>query len=265
MNDLLIIIVLYNVKINQIEYLYDLEDFEVLIYDNSNTAQECTNYHYFHDSSNPGVSKAYNYGITLAKQLNKKKVLILDQDTKFDKAALDQYERLYAKYGNDYIYAPIIAGNDKIYSPYDELKCRNKFQTSESFAYNERYSLKNKAVINSGLMIPVSLAEKLGGFDENIKLDFSDSYFIEKYKWINEFIILVNIKMEHSLSGDEGINKQKELSRFRFYCSGANYFYKKTKNKPRLLRMLFFRTFKLIIKYKSLGPVKIAIKCFKDN
>lgn len=265
MDDLLIIIVLYNVKIDQIEYLYDLECFNVLIYDNSNVAQECTNYHYIHDPSNPGVSKAYNHGIALAKQLDIKKVLILDQDTKFDKTVLGLYEKLYAKYGDDYIYAPIIAGNDKIYSPYDELICRNKFQMNESFVYSELYSLKNRAVINSGLMIPVSLAEQLGGFDENIKLDFSDSYFIEKYKCINEFIILVNISMEHSLSGDEGINKQKELSRFRYYCSGAKYFYKETKNKPRLLRMLFFRTFKLIIKYRSLLPIKIAIKCFKDG
>ena len=39
--------------------------------------------HYISDPTNPGVSKAYNVGFELARQLNKKWLLLLDQDTVF--------------------------------------------------------------------------------------------------------------------------------------------------------------------------------------
>ena len=45
-------------------------------------------------------------------------------------------------------------------------------------------------------MIPLEMFKKIGGF--------SDIYFIEKYKELNSKIVLVDVSLIHSISGDEG-------------------------------------------------------------
>lgn len=261
--EILIVVVIYNKSIEEINFLEEIKDIDILIYDNSLNPQKVPEeFHYYHDKLNSGVSVAYNYGIKLAKTLNKDFIIVLDHDTDFSYEILDKYKTVANRFGEDYIYAPIIKGGEKIYSPAIEGKNKNFTQDTNTFKYQQVYNIRGKSLINSGLMIPLAVTENIGVFNEQIKLDFSDTYFIEKYKTIYHSVILIDIFLEHKLSGDEGNNKDKELSRFKYYCNGAKEFKKVTSDISRVRRLVFFRMIRLIIKYKTLTPFGICIKYY---
>jgi len=263
MNDILIILVCYNVELKNLDLIKNLQGQDILVYDNSINKQVVNKkIYYYHNPNNPGVSKAYNYGIRLARKLKKKYVLLLDHDTKFSTDNLSEYLKMSEKYGEDYIYAPIISGNGKIYSPFLETGIRNLTQNPDTFQYEEEYKLDNKSLINSGLMIPLKIIEMIGGFNEKIKLDFSDIYFISKYKEFRNEIILVNVEMNHGLSGDEGLDKNKELNRFKYYCNGAREYKESSGLIFKLNLFVLFRMIRLMMKYRSVTPIGIVTKYY---
>jgi GT2 family glycosyltransferase len=244
------------------------KNIDIFIYDNSVESQYVPeikgfNLYYIHDKNNAGVSKAYNVGIKKAKELNKKYVILLDQDSNILACDLEKYFLLAEKYGENYIYAPVMYSKNKIYSPAYVNHFIGKIQNLNTFIYKEIYNLNKKSLINSGLMIPIKLIELIGDFNENIKLDFSDFYFIEKYKKINQNIILLNLYVQHTLSGDEGKNYLAEILRYKYYCNGAKHFNIST-NKFRLIPA-FRRMLRLTIKYKSLEPINVFINYFIRN
>lgn len=261
-----VVVVLYNKSIDELEYLDDFQGIDVLIYDNSPQAQVAPKqFLYYHDSGNSGVSAAYNYGIKLAKKQSADYLLILDHDTNFSKNNLTAYLDSAAKFGDNYIYTPIVKNGERIYSPYLEGKNRNYPQQLDDFTFEAVYSLQNKSLINSGLMIPINLFNKLGLFNQEIKLDFSDTYYIEKYKKNYKNAILVNVFLEHRLSGDEGKNKDREFGRFKYYCNGAREFRKSAEDKLRVDRLVIFRMLRLITKYYALSPLYTCLNYYIRN
>ncbi|MFA5216265.1 glycosyltransferase [Sulfuricurvum sp.] len=273
MNDLIVIVVLYNKNISDLPIIMHgsfMKDssIDIFVYDNSMESQyvpkiEGFNFYYIHDKSNAGVSKAYNSGIKKAKELNKKYVLLLDQDSSVLASNLEKYLFLAERYGENYIYAPVMYSKNMIYSPACVNHFIGKVQGLNTFVYQEIYSLKKKSLINSGLMIPIKVIDVIGYFDENIKLDFSDFYFIEKYKKINQDIILLNLYIQHKLSGNEDKNYTVEMLRYKYYCNGAKFFNIST-NTFRLIPP-FRRMLSLIIKYKNLKPIGIFLGYFIGN
>lgn len=261
--NILVIVVIYNKSIEEIKYLSSIKGADILIYDNSVRPQiPPTNIYYFHNKNNGGVSIAYNYGIKLANKLQKDFLILLDQDTSFDEKILETYSRYANKFGRGYIYAPIVKNGERIYSPFIEGKYKNHPQNMSTFNYKRVYSIDGKSLINSGMMVSLEIINDIGDFNEKIKLDFSDIYFIEKYKKKNREIILIDAYLEHKLSGDEGKNKQKELMRYRYYCNGAKEFKISNNNVPRVNRLVFFRMIRLITKYRTLAPISIYRKYF---
>lgn len=261
---ILLIIVVYKKSINELVYLNSIkEDVDILVYDNSPESQEApSDIYYYHNAFNGGVSVAYNYGIELAEKIAGKYIILFDQDTVFDSKTLSYYKNAVLKHGENYIYAPICKNGDKIYSPFIEAGVRNCCQSKSNFEYRSVYDLQGKSLINSGLMIPLKIIKEVGRFNENIKLDFSDIYFIELYKKKYQFIILLDVYLEHHLSGDEGKNKNKELNRFRYYCNGAREYLKSTNKPSRIRKMVIFRMIRLIVKYKSVTPIKTLIEYY---
>lgn len=265
----LIVIVVYNKRISDLTIFKEKfnHNIDIYIYDNSKHAQvvpffKNVNIYYEHDPNNNGVSRAYNHAFKKAKELNKKLILLLDQDSNFKIRYLEQYLKLYKKYKDEYIYAPIVCNKNKtkIYSPSFMKYFIGKVQKFNNFNYKEIYNIKNKSIINSGLMIPLKLYEKIGGYNEIFKLDFSDIYFIEKYKQINIFIVLVNIYLKHNISGDEGYDFFKEYNRFKYYCN-ACYNIERNLNVSAFLPSLK-RLLRLIYKYKKLNFIFIYYKYY---
>lgn len=260
---LLIVIVIYNKSIKDLGYLDSLKSADILIYDNSINPQLVpSNIFYHHNQNNGGVSMAYNYAIELAKKLYKDYLIFLDQDTSFDQKILETYFKFADKFGKDYIYAPIVKNGERIYSPFIEGKFKNYPQNLNTFNYKNVYSLDGKSLVNSGMMVSIDIINNIGTFNEKIKLDFSDIYFIEKYKKQYSEVIIMEVYLEHKLSGDEGKNKQKELMRFKYYCNGAKEFQITTSDIQRVNRLVFFRMLRLISKYKTLAPISIYRKYF---
>jgi len=261
---MLISIVIYNKEISDLTILKKIpyKNTDIFIYDNSKLPQEIptfenVNIYYEHDEKNSGVSRAYNQAYKKAKELSKELLLVLDQDSSFEFSFIEQYMKMYKVYKNDYIYAPIVCDEKKtkIYSPAFLNNFVGKVQSFEKFVYEERYSLVDKSVINSGLMIPLEMFEKIGGYNEKLRLDFSDIYFIEKYKEINPKIVLVDVYLKHSISGDEGKDFTREYSRFRYYCSAS-------KEVGISLNTFVFwspfrRLIRLTLKYKNTKFIKI--------
>jgi GT2 family glycosyltransferase len=273
MKDLLVIIVIYNKPISKLyliqnNNLSNSKTFDIFIYDNSPKKQvipDISNvkFHYVFNKNNAGVSKGYNCGIKKAKELCKKYVVLLDQDSQILFSNFENYLSLYNKYGDKYIYAPIMKNYNKIYSPGYINYFAGKVQKKKDFIYKEMYSLKDKSLINSGLFFDVTLVESIGTFNEKIKLDFSDFDFIEKYKKTNNNIILLNLFIEHNLSGDEGKDYHKEMLRYKYYCNGAKFF--SMSSKKLKLFPVFRRMLRLMVKYKSLHPIGVFIKYFAGN
>lgn len=259
----LIVIVIYNKTIEEIDYIKRLDAKDILVYDNSPNPQNVSsNIYYQHNKLNGGVSIAYNYGIELAKKLNKDFLILLDQDTNFNKSIYDTYKKNANKFGEDYIYAPIVKNGKRIYSPFLEGRFKNHPQDLTTFNFQKKYNMKGKSLINSGLMIPIKIFDKTGIFNEKIKLDFSDTFFIENYKKEYNEIILIETELEHKLSGDEGKNMQKEMKRFGYYCNGAKELEKSTSNTLRIKLLVFFRMIRLIFKYKTRIPISVYRKYY---
>lgn len=261
----LVSIVIHNKSIKELFLLdsfVEAKRFDIFIYDNSKFPQEVPtfeniNIYYEHDKSNSGVSRAYNQAYKKAKQLNKELLLVLDQDSSFEFGFIEQYLKMYGAYKNDYIYAPIVCDDKKtkIYSPAFMSNFVGKTQSYENFIYEKTYSLVGKSAINSGLMIPTELFEKIGGYNEKLKLDFSDIYFIEKYKELNPKIALVNVYLKHSISGDEGKDFAREYNRFKYYCSAS----KEIGDSLNIIVLWspLRRLIRLTLKYKSIKFIKI--------
>lgn len=261
---MLISIVIYNKKISDLIILKKIpyKSIDIFIYDNSNFPQEIptfenVNIYYEHDENNSGVSHAYNQAYKKAKELKKELLLVLDQDSSFELSYIEEYMKMYEEYENDYVYAPIVCDEKKtkIYSPAFLKNFVGKVQPFEKFIYEETYSLVDKSVINSGLMIPLEIFEKIGGYNEKLRLDFSDIYFIEKYKELNSKIVLINIHLKHSISGDEGKDFNREYNRFRYYCRAS----KEIGNSLKTIVFWspFRRLLRLTLKYKNTKFIKI--------
>jgi GT2 family glycosyltransferase len=265
LDKILFSVVLYNKSISDLPLLKSLAGsgakIDLFVYDNSRLAQKVpglqnANIYYEHDEKNSGVSRAYNQAYKKAKALNKSLLLVLDQDSAFEIGFLHAYMQMYRKYGQAYLYAPIVTNpsSTKIYSPALLRHFVGKTRDAEQFTYEETYSLNGKSVINSGLMIPLRIFEEIGGYNEALKLDFSDVYFIEKYKNTHPKIVLVNIRLKHSISGDEAKDFDKEHHRFKHYCSASRELERSLKT--RVLWSPLRRALRLTQKYKSLKFIK---------
>lgn len=265
LNDILGILVLYNSTLDDSDTIQSLNqsleknDFylDMFVYDNSRSPKyleskfiyKRMNIYYINDISNSGVSKAYNSGATYANYLGKKWILLLDQDTKFPENSFNEY--LSAKNNIDSeikIIVPTLLFENNIYSPsgyylYRTIKCQCK--TGVNF-------LIGKTLLNSGLFINLNLFIAVGGFNENIPLDFSDTSFIEKVKKSTNNFYLLTIKCSHNLSSDElDIYKIKE--RFKYYVQGT-YFYAQERKKSKVLILFWvlLRTLKLSIRHSEI-------------
>jgi len=262
MKNILGLLVLYESPLQESETFRSLnkslvvlnERFDVLVYDNSPSPLYDKsffsignfNVHYLSDITNPGVSKAYNTGAKLALAMDKKWMLLLDQDTVFPVNAVT----IYMKYSNDVVKmlgAPLLMSGNSVISPCNyRLGRGTALKTVPNVG---KMKLKGLSLLNSGLIIPLSLYDSVGGYNEQIALDFSDHYFIDNVKKSMSEFCLLNIKCRHELSSSER-NVRNALKRFEFYLKGAKE-YSKNNNFIGISIIVFLRTIKLSFNYRS--------------
>jgi len=277
LSNILFILVIYKVNLddsNSFQALINCcEDsaikIDIFIYDNSplslvsknQISKYKSNVYYVHDKTNPGVSKAYNQGNKLAKNLNKKWLFLLDQDTQFNQKDLIKYYQSVIDNNDIKLFAPILVSSHSniIYSP-----CRYLFKKGFCLKNVEtgRQKLTQKSVLNSGLLIDTEMFNQIGGYNEKLKLDFSDFDFIDRYRKNNNLFFVVSCYFKHDLSSTDN-NVDNVLNRFRYYCESVKNLLKYDFDILMLLIIVLFRTLKLSFRHKTYKFLSIFFSIFK--
>lgn len=273
LTNILFILVLYKIQLKESEAFTSLSNclqestfkVDIFIYDNSPSAilniedilHEKFNIHYFHDKTNPGVSKAYNQGFKLGQELNKQWLLLLDQDTIFPHNALLTYCKALQENHKFSLFAPIlVSARGNIYSPCNYFLKRG-FPIQSIKVGPLR--LINKSLLNSGLLINIELFEQVGGYNERLKLDFSDFDFIDRCQKIIDSVFIINTRCIHTLSShEESLNAA--LNNFTRYCKGLTVYIQVNFDGFCLFCITLIRACKLSLKFRSMDFIKVFFK-----
>lgn len=174
--------------------------------------------HYYHDVENGGLSKAYNYGAKVAEQLGYEWILLLDQDTSFPSDAVAAYFRAIDE-GPKRLLAPqVVLDSGAAFSP----ARTTLFKTCPVRLAEGTYSLHDYSVINSGCCIPLSLYQAAGGYNEKVRLDFSDYQFQRRLKAVEPRFSLLPVVLVQDFSNNEQ-DVQRLMTRYLLYLHSARY------------------------------------------
>lgn len=235
-DDFLIVLVLYRIDLeNSISFKSlskgkrEEELIDMLVYDNSpdenletkHFEKEGFRIQYINDPSNPGVSKAYNAGISLAAETNKKWILFLDQDTTLDARLLDTYLKEINANKDISIFATTLVGsNQNLISP-------SRYFFKRGFALSNTPAgickLNRTRPINSAVLVSIEVFEKAGIYNEDIRLDFSDHEFFDRVNQHYEHMYVVPSNSFHSLSSSDDTDVEGIKIRFGIFCEGAHF------------------------------------------
>lgn len=221
---ILLVVVLYNQKLqNTITYSSLLVNIGegVLVYDNSPTPQHVateaimSGWKYVSDTTNGGISKAYNLAGKYALENGYNWMLFLDQDTIFSKNILDEYKDIISRYEEiKLIAAPMKIGEKRYLSP---VRVRFHMARPAHSVPEGKVSLDKYSPINSGLAVNVAAFHEVGGYNENVRLDFSDYEFIRRFKKNYSYFYVLKSVCFQSFSNIVESNEQK-LRRFDLFC-----------------------------------------------
>ncbi len=226
----------------------------MLIYDNSpipiNAKYKNKKTLYFHDKNNGGVSRAYNYGAKEAKRLGCFDfILLLDQDTIFEKDYIDKLENCVNIYKDINVFVPKIKyGKNRSFSP-----VLFKYMTLKGIDIESGILSLNKYIpVNSGACINLNSFITVSGYNEKIKLDFADFDFFMRLKKYSDKFFLMDSTACQDFSNEE-TDTEKLFCRYILYIKGALNTSFKSKCSFHVLRhtiSLTLRTKKFIfIKY----------------
>ncbi len=243
---------------------------DVVVFDNSATAPErcgdyrydCFRIHYISDVCNPGVSKAYNTGLKVAKKLKKKWLLFLDHDTNFPRYALERYAQALAAYPDIVLFVPILTSVGRIYSP-----CRYVLNAGFPLAKIKPgvCSTRGKSVLNSGMCISIEAFDRVGGFNESIPLDFADHDFMKRYGKHFDSFCIVDVTCSHGFSGMERIDRDAALTRFGYYCKGARASINNAADAGSLCVLVSLRAARLTFRYRTTAFLRLFLRTFLQN
>ena len=220
------IVVLYNVDYHKTNVYKTLLCHEsvtnILLYENSskpmNKQYASDRVVYRHDPNNGGVSAAYNYGASVARQMaGIEALLLLDEDTSFEPDYLKTLDQLLERHHDIGLFVPqILYQGDKPFSPIRRRLCKER----GALLPEGRYSLHHYLPVNSGACVRLSLFERIGGYNDRIRLDFADFDFFARLGELSDVFYRVNSTASQSFSNDETDN-DRLYKRYLFYLEGA--------------------------------------------
>jgi len=237
------------------------ERLRLLVYDNSPAPMHAAEdprltggrIAYISDTSNPGVSKAYNTGAQWARRLGCTHMLLLDQDTV--SAYIDALEKNW----DCPLFAPVLVSGNWIYSP-----CRSVLNVNLPIRAIDpgRRGAKGVSLLNGGMCVAVDAFEKIGGFDEAIPLDFADHDFFRRYRRHFDTFLLLDVRCKHGFSDRETGDFDKAFARFGFYCRGARNAIKTLADGLSLPVLVFVRAARLSLRFGSFAFLHAFFRIF---
>ena len=261
---ILFVVVLYNERLSDCNtyktLLCNYDNYPLFVYDNSPISM---NYHvrsnlfYVHDSSNPGISFAYNQAAIFAKENNYEWMLFLDQDTIFPSNIIQDY--LISMENNPQIkmFLPRVMANNDYYMSPSISRFRISYLSLQ--APIGIISLKKYTAINSGLLVNIDAFINVGGYDESVFLDFSDHEFIRRFRMKYESVFVIDSVCMQNFSSLTQSSDQKN-KRFSLFClSLINCNRRNLFDSFCVFIIIIKRMLVLLRQTNSLVPLKILI------
>jgi GT2 family glycosyltransferase len=271
--DIAVIMVIYNRRLHECQTYNSLaysaqntrEKITLIVIDNSPTKMydegdhNCFSIHYIHNIDNPGVSKAYNQGAELASSMAKKWLLLTDQDTIFPANSMDTYIKGIINDYKQQIFVPRLYYSKGLLSPVKYLFKRGwPLNNIEQGVHSFRYL----SVINSGMLVNLELFLKVNGYNEKVRLDFSDYVFIDRVKQYHRTFTILNIDCVQEVSFEVNSSKDLSLLRFKYFCEGARNATDKWYDYPMLLLNVILRGVKLTLQHRSISFVNYIFRYY---
>ena len=193
----------------------------ISIYDNSPSSRTFVSqpHHLMvhHYPQNNGLSKCYNDAFLEATSLKKHWLFFLDQDTELPPEFFNAYYLATRLFPNEVLFAPVVKDSRGILSPVRFVRGRGKRTMMEEYGLTPFDKLRP---INTGMMTRLEAFKQANGFEESIKLDFSDFAFTEKMKKIHENFVVVDLVLRQDFF-DNTASKSDAFQRFKFFHEGA--------------------------------------------
>jgi len=259
------IVVLYNVDFHESNVYRTLlshyPKLRVLLYENSpmpqNKCYESDVVCYYHDSQNGGVSAAYNYGASIAKHLSDiDAVLLLDEDTKFEADYISILQMALSAHSDISLFVPQILYACSL--PFSPIRRGFRWKRWEKLPEGV-YKLDDYLPVNSGACIRLSAFEQVGGYNEDIRLDFADFDFFSRLGLVSDTFYRVGSVAHQSFSNDE-TETGKLFRRYQFYIEGARAARKNHHIKKMVDVEVLRHTLALTVRTKSFMFIKYLIK-----
>lgn len=236
---------------------------DILVYDNSSFPQKVQStdtwqVHYIHDSSNGGVSKAYNAAFEIAKRNGKKWLLLLDQDTSYPPSFFSEYYDSMSQYPDQQVFVSRLSDASGMVSP---LQFRSGGGKRVQYMKPGVYSIHDFKFHNCGVWISASTFEKAGGYDENLPLDFSDFSFTDRLRKGTSNFVVTSVAGTHPLAATSIASLDERLTRFKSYMKAGRYY--KSNYRPedwKISVRIFLRSLKLSWTYGTLRFIKLYLR-----
>lgn len=278
-SEIIVIIVLYKTKFMDSRAFITLdisaknakwESLDLVFYDNSpeynkNLIDQLNQYNYniryIPDHNNSGVSRAYNQAYNLGKEMGKKYLLLLDQDTEIP---INYCENLSSVNDNYNLVFPKLYDKGLMISPCKYFLGRGSCLNPKTLKSGEN-EIRGKMFLNSGSLISISLFEKVGGYDESVPLYFSDFNFFQRVKNYEKSYYLIDQTFKHDMSSNDEKDFNKFVKRFELYCKGAYSCFKSPLYKCIMISNVLMRTIYLTFKYQNIIFIKRASNIIYEN
>ena len=258
-----IVTVIYNEKLEHsktFQSLLSTASQAVFVQDNSldpdTTTQAKRDFHIVHDPTNPGVSAAYNKAFKWAKKKSLTHVLLTDSDSEFPPQSLEAYFDAAMANPNSIIFPSSVSNGRKI-SPY-------YFRFGKSFYGDNIMSgpikLGKVLAINSGMLIPISVFTQLKGFNESLKLDWSDVHFLRKAASYGVKAVCIPLTINHALSEHGLTPLPSSKYRYKLQTKGIPIVANHLIEKYQMYFWHFLKAIRLGIRYKTFWFASYLLK-----
>lgn len=273
MDNIFIVIVLYNIRLEDSKTLASLNDhleneLNVFIYDNSSIPVSSSdsfkfdklNISYFSDQANSGISTAYNMALAIANDQKKSWLLLLDQDTEISESYLKEIKKIdFSNFSKDIvaIIPNIVSFGNVFISP------AKMYTGGICIPVKLKSGKINKRItsINSGTLISTDFINTIGGFSSKFPLDMLDHWYFKKIYDNNKSVFLLNSSIKQELSVSKNFEENVSFERYKKMLYSENMF---LKNQSILALIMFkIRLFTRILKqirYKNSSYYKLTFK-----
>lgn len=245
-------------------FLSKLSNSHIFIFDNSPTPQHTQdefremNVYYVSQTSNPGLSYAYNRAAEYAKERAFEWMMILDQDTFIPPQTVADFTNALSRNAHLKLFVPAVRVGHQLYmSPVKTKGCISKLATNVPRGV---VSTLEYMPINSGMIVSVDALLAVGGYNEKVWLDHSDYQFMKRFNRVYTQMFVLDSECEQEFSNIVQTKSQK-LKRFEIFCDCIKNCEKDTtKDTLDYLHLVVRRTLSLVIATRSISPITIVIK-----